>query len=357
MGDPGQSLRADRGDAGRRLDLMLRRHVHGRHPASRTRVQAWIRNGRVTVNGDPVRRTSARVALGDVVEIASAAYLAERTESERTSGRGMAAEDLPLDVLYEDDHLLALNKPAGLVVHPGYRNTTGTLMNGLMWRAREWPTPQRPSIVGRLDKLTSGIVLVARSAAAHAALQRAMAERDAQKDYLAVIYGRLDARTGRITSRLRRDTTDRRRVVASSTDGALSICQFERLGRVAAPRVGLSLIRCQLITGRTHQLRVQLASRGWPIVGDPTYGEPRWSRITDPMLAVMLKSFPRQALHAWRLAFTHPDTRTRVRLEAPPPPDLEQLLAAIGLPLGQADSGSAPHPRWSSLARCASQGE
>ncbi len=121
------------------------------------------------------------------------------------------------------------------------------------------------------------------------------------------------------------------KVVASVTDGAESLTRFERLARVAAPRAGLSLLRCRLATGRTHQIRVHLAARGWPLVGDPVYGEPRWSEIDDPLLAATLRAFPRQALHAWRVGFTHPVTRARIRIEAPVPPDLETLLDAAGL--------------------------
>ncbi len=189
----------------------------------------------------------------------------------------MAAEDVRLDLLYEDEHFLALDKPAGIVVHPSYRNTEGTVMNALLWHARGWPDSQRPSLVGRLDKLTSGVVIVAKTAAIHAALQRAMASSRSEKDYLAVVYGRVNVARGEIDLRLGRDRGDRRRVVGSATVGAPSLTRFERLARVAAPRAGLSLLRCRLETGRTHQIRVHLAARGWPLVGDPTYGEPRWS--------------------------------------------------------------------------------
>jgi len=127
---------------------MLRRHLTDLHIATRTRIQSWIENGQVAVNGMPVRRVATRVALGDVVAVSFPA------SQEAGASRGMAPEDLRLDVLYEDEYLLALDKPAGMVVHPGYKNITGTMMNALLWRAREWPSPQRPSIVGRLDKLT-----------------------------------------------------------------------------------------------------------------------------------------------------------------------------------------------------------
>jgi len=173
--------------------------------------------------------------------------------------------------------------------------------------------------------------VVAKTAAAHAALQRAMAARDAGKDYLTVVYGRVNAARGNVSFQLRRDPGDRRKVIASRTVGAPSLTRFELLARVAAPRAGLSLVRCRLVTGRTHQIRVHLAARGWPIVGDTVYGEPRWSKVDDPVLAAALRAFPRQALHAWRLALTHPVTRERLLLEAPVPHDLETLLTVAGL--------------------------
>lgn len=315
-------LTADRGDDGVRLDLVLRRHLTDVHRATRTRVQSWIEKGLVTVNGAPVRRVSTRAALGDIVSIAL------REDAPRAA---MAAEDVRLDVLYEDGHLLAIDKPAGLVVHPTYQHARGTLMNALLWHARAWPSPQRPSLVSRLDKLTSGVVLVAKTARAHAALQPAMASSDAEKDYLAIVYGRVNVARGAIDLRLGKDRGDRRTVVASVDVGAESLTRFQRLARVAAPRAGLSLLRCRLATGRTHQIRVHLAARGWPLVGDPTYGEPTWSRVADPLLAATLRAFPRQALHAWRVAFTHPVTRARVTIEAPVPPDIEALLKASGL--------------------------
>jgi 23S rRNA pseudouridine1911/1915/1917 synthase len=319
---PTRELIADRGDEGIRLDLVLRRHLTDLSRATRTRVQTWIEQGRVTVNGRPVRRVSARAALGDAIALVL---------PEDVPKAVMTAEDVPVSILFEDDCLLAVDKPAGLVVHPTYKNTAGTLMNALLWRARGWPAPQRPSLVSRLDKLTSGLIVCAKTAAAHAALQRAMSARDAEKDYLAVVYGRVNEPRGDIDLRLATDPGDRRKVVASKTVGAESLTRFERLASVPAPKVGLALLRCRLETGRTHQIRVHLSARGWPIVGDPAYGEPRFSQIVDPALADTLRSFPRQALHAWRVGFTHPMTRTRVTIEAPVPADLAALLEASGL--------------------------
>ncbi len=275
------TLTADRGDAGRRLDLVVRRHLTGVEAATRTRVQAWIERGHVSVNGAPVRRVSTRTALGDVVTVALPAGTVE-------SRAPMAPENVTLDVLYEDGHLLALDKPAGVVVHPTHAHGSGTVLNALLWHAREWPAGQRPSLAGRLDKLTSGILLIAKDAAVHAALQRTPIE----KDYLAVVYGRVNVASGQIDLRLGRDRGDRRRVVASADVGAPSLTRFERLARVAAPRAGLSLLRTRLVTGRTHQIRVHLAARGWPIVGDPVYGEPRWARVTNAALAASAAGVP-----------------------------------------------------------------
>jgi 23S rRNA pseudouridine1911/1915/1917 synthase len=329
-----RTLVADRGDAGVRLDLVLRRHLTDVGAATRTRVQAWIEDGQVTVNGAPVRRVAARAALGDIVAVLL---------PDPKPRRAMAADDTALDILYEDEHLLALNKPPGVVVHPTFKHATATIMNALLGRARTWPAGRRPSIVGRLDKLTSGIVLVAKTAAVHAALQRATNSDPAQapshvaqafrpaKDYLAVVYGRVAAARGTIDLRLHLDARDRRRVIASTTAGAHSVTLFERLARVSAPRAGLALLRCRLLTGRRHQIRVHLAARGWPIVGDPTYGEPRWSTIDDPMLAAALRVFARQALHAWRLAIAHPITGEPLHIEAPIPADIADLIALAGL--------------------------
>jgi 23S rRNA pseudouridine1911/1915/1917 synthase len=320
--DRARTITADRGDAGRRIDLMLRRHLADIGSATRTRVQKWIENGHVAINGRPVLRTSSRPALGDIVSVVLPVLHAAPP---------MAAEQLPVDVLYEDDDLLALNKPAGTVVHPSYRNATGTTMNALLWHARGWPAAQRPSLVGRLDKDTSGVLLVARTAAVHAALQRTMASSDTAKHYLAVVYGRVKRARGDIALRIGHDSRDRRRMIASPTLGAPSLTRFERLAHVAAPPAGLALLRCRLVTGRTHQIRVHLAACGWPLVGDAKYGDPNRPPVQDPTIGRLLQTFPRQALHAASLSFTHPATRRRILIEAPVPEDIEALLAVTEL--------------------------
>jgi len=318
-----RTLVADRGDAGVRLDRVLRRHLADVQAATRTRVQAWIAGGCVTVNGRPVQRVAARAALGDLVSVAI---------PDAMPRRAMRGEDLPLDVLYEDDVCIAINKPAGMVVHPAFKHPTGTLMNALLGRAREWGSGRRPSIVGRLDKLTSGIVIAAKTRAAHAVLQQALhAGGERSKTYLALVYGRIHAARGTIDLRLALDRHDRRRMVASVDAGAHSLTTFERLARVPAPRVGLALLRCTLVTGRRHQIRAHLQSRGWPIVGDPVYGEPRWQDVESPMLAAALRAFPRQALHASQVAFVHPVSGKRVEITAPLPADFAALLATAGI--------------------------
>ena len=229
-------LKTDRGDAGRRIDLVLRRHLAGVGVATRTRIQDWIEAGHVSVNGAAVRRVSTRTAAGDVIAVALPAEAARRP---------MEVEQVPLHILHEDDHLLAVNKPSGIVSHPTHAHKSGTLMNALLWHARRWPAGQRPSLVGRLDKLTSGIVLVAKTPEIHAALQRGKLE----KDYLALVYGRSIPARGAIDLRLARDGSDRRRVAASESVGAPSVTHFERLARVPAPHVGLGLLRCRLRDG------------------------------------------------------------------------------------------------------------
>jgi 23S rRNA pseudouridine1911/1915/1917 synthase len=315
--DDVRAITTDRGDAGQRLDLVLQRHLRDVTAASRTRIQKWIESGRVTVNEAPVRRPSKRTAQGDLVAIALPA----------TARRGvMAAEELPLSVIFEDEHLLAINKPAGMVVHPTYRHPRGTLMNALLWHARHWPAGARPSLVGRLDRFTSGVLIVAKSRAVHAALQRSLSSSCSAKHYLAVVYGRVNVARGTIDVRLSRSRRERQTVVSDAASAAPSQTMFERLRRNKAPRAGLALLCCRLLTGRTHQIRVHLAARGWPIVGDTKYGKPLWTEVEDPSLSAVLQAFPRQALHAWRVSFEHPIAHTPLVCEAIPPEDFERLL-------------------------------
>jgi 23S rRNA pseudouridine1911/1915/1917 synthase len=318
-----RTFTTDRGDHGRRLDQVLRRHLADLDRATRSRLQRWIEEGAVTVNDRQVARSASRVAPGDVVSISL-------PQSAHPARLPLQPDRIDLDMLFEDEHLLVVNKPPGLVVHPTHAHATGTLMNALLWRARSWPGAQRPSIVGRLDKLTSGIVVVAKTASMHAALQRAMAAAACEKDYLGIVYGRVTPMYGHIDLRLARDTVDRRRMTTSEPDGAASLTLYARIAQTPARAGGLALVRCRLVTGRTHQIRAHLAAKGWPLVGDRVYGEPRRAAVPVHALAETLRAFSRQALHAWRLGLVHPVTRTRLEVEAPVPADLDALMTAIG---------------------------
>ena len=208
-----------------------------------------------------------------------------------------------LEILFEDEYLVAVNKPAGLVVHPAYKNVDGTLLDAL--RARDASTAL--SVVGRLDKLTSGIVVLAKSGAVHAALQKRWHHAD--KDYLAVVQGRVEPARGEIDLPLGADSADRRRRVVRS-DGAPSVTRFERIAYDES--LDRSLVRCRLMTGRRHQIRVHLAARGWPIVGDGVYGN-------------ALANFPRHALHAWRLTMPHPCSGPPLAVQADVPEEFVSL--------------------------------
>ena len=313
-----RAIRLDRGDHGVRIDRVLLRHLQDQKSISRNRIQKWIDGGDVLINGAAPPRAAWRIQSGDKLQVRVRAVPARAKP---------APESQQLDVLYEDDDLIAINKPAGLVVHPSYRNTTGTLMNGLLARAEAWPKGSTPALLGRLDKLTSGIVLVTKRSAVYTALQRAMAANRVDKDYLAIVCGKPSPLRGTIDLALDRDPWDRRRVTVTDRGGQRSVTKYERLATTGA----FSTVRCRLITGRTHQIRVHLAAKGWPIVGDQTYRslsirlKPDTTRFPDTT------GFPRQALHAWRLTFRQPTTGKELTIEAPIPGDMRALAAELGL--------------------------
>ena len=218
-------------------------------------------------------------------------------------------EAIDLAVIYEDDAVVAVDKPPGMVVHPTYKNWSGTLLNGLLARFGE------PRIVTRLDRDTSGLVLVALGADMHARMQRDSIAGRMKKEYLAIVRGTPSPASGSILGALARSAEDRRRVVVNPA-GQKSHTEYE----VLSAGNGFALVRCRLMTGRTHQIRVHLASSGHPIVGDIVYGTSE-------------EGVRRQALHAWRVAFPHPVTRTAIELESPPPLDLQQFLRRQNLTL------------------------
>jgi 23S rRNA pseudouridine1911/1915/1917 synthase len=324
-----RTIATDRGDHGMRVDRVLLRHLRDERSVSRNRIQKWIEAGDVLVNGAPPPRTAWRVQAGDDLQV----RIEELPARTRPTGEAM-----DLDVLYEDDDMLAVNKPAGLVVHPSYKNAAGTLINGVLERAKTWPAGSRPSLLGRLDKYTSGVVIVAKRPAVHATLQRAMESRRIDKDYAAIVWGRPSPVRGTIDLALDRDPWDRRRITVTDRGGQPAVTKYERLavsspgtpGTLGTPGT-FSLVRCRLITGRTHQIRVHLAARDWPIVGDAVYGLKKKAGALTPEDEVAL-AFPRQALHAWRLTLRQPTTNAALEITAPLPGDMQELATALCLP-------------------------
>ena len=321
---PRRVLRADRGDDGRRLDHVLLRHLTDVPEASRTRIQEWIESGLVSLAGRRPKKTSEKVKTGEEIEI-----LLPPAETPRSTP---VAQDIPLSVLFEDSSILVLDKPAGLVVHPAVGHREGTLVNALLHRAKDWAGPaDRPGLVHRLDKDTSGVLVIAKTEPAMAVLGRAMKERFLEKEYLAVVYGRPPLTKGHIDFRIRRDPSNRKRMAASKSEGRASSTFYENLSESSGNKAGVALLRCRLVTGRTHQIRVHLKAINLPIVGDPVYGSPRWKGVRDETLREALRTFPRQALHAWRLGLRHPGTGERMSFTAPVPADMAGLLEAAGL--------------------------
>jgi 23S rRNA pseudouridine1911/1915/1917 synthase len=249
----------------------------------------------------------------------------------------LEAEDIPLSILYEDDHLLAIDKPPGLVVHPAPGHSSGTLVNALLHHVRDLAGiggELRPGIVHRLDRDTSGVLLVAKTDRAHQMLSRQMRRRTLRKEYLALAAGIPRVRKGEVSLAIGRDPRDRKKMKAfKPNDGdppagaraARTLYAIEK----EWPTLGLTLLRCRLVTGRTHQIRVHLAASGLPIVGDPVYGRARYPRVSDESLRQRLAGFPRQALHAERVEFHHPATQELVEIVAPVPADLAGLVAAL----------------------------
>lgn len=310
---------ADRGDVAHRLDQAVQRHVPGAFGLSRSRIQQLVAAGRVLVNGAPARRAAQRLAAGDVVALDAVAAARPAPP---------AAESLPLDVVYEDDDLLVVSKPAGMVAHPTSRQRSGTVVNAVLGRGRDGEEDWSPRLVQRLDRDTSGLMIIARRGDVHTALQRD--RDDIVKDYLAVVWGRPSPRQGDIDGALGRDPLDRRRMMVRN-DGAPSQTTYAVLAHSTGEARGLSLVRCRLGTGRTHQIRVHLAERGWPIVGDQTYGHAPRRRLASPGLDRHARGFTHQALHAWRLRLRLPSSGRVIALEATVPDDMRALISAAGL--------------------------
>ncbi len=297
--------------AGERLDAVLARLLP-QH--SRTRIKGWIEDGRITLDRRACRPRDPAPA-GARVNVAIA---------EEAPAGEVLAEDIPLTVAYEDRDLLIVDKPAGLVVHPGAGNPRHTLQNALLGHDPRLAALPRAGIIHRLDKDTSGLLLVARTAEAHTSLTRQLQARTVAREYLAVCTGVVTA-GGTIDLPIGRHRSDRVRMAVRS-DGRAAVTHY----RVAERFRAHSLLRVSLETGRTHQIRLHLAHLHHPIVGDPVYGG-RFARprgVSDA-LAATLRGFKRQALHAAALTVDHPRSGRRLTVESPVPGDFEQLLSVL----------------------------
>jgi 23S rRNA pseudouridine1911/1915/1917 synthase len=298
--------------SGQRVDRALAEFL----ALPRSRVASWIRAGRVALAGAVVEKAGATLRAG--IELA---WDPPPAVDER-----VAPEPGELVVLHADADLLAIDKPPGLVVHPGAGRRTGTLVHRLLAAYPELAGvggPGRPGIVHRLDAGTSGVMLVARNAAAHARLARAFAGREVDKRYLAIVWGTPKAAAGVVEAPIGRHPRERQRM-AVVAGGRPATTGWRRI----ASRGPVSLIEFVLHTGRTHQIRVHARHLGHPLVGDPVYGEARW-RGMPAARARPLAAFARPALHAWRIGLAHPRTGERIELAAPPPADFVDLWRAV----------------------------
>jgi len=286
-------------DAGERLDHYLQARMTG---YSRARIQAWIKDGLVSVNG-AAAKSSTMLRGGEQIEVSPADPPPLKAEP----------EDAPIEILYEDLSVIAVNKPAGLVVHAGAGAHSGTLVNRLVHHFASLSKvggELRPGIVHRLDRGTSGVILVARTDAAHRALAAQFSGRTTEKTYLALVEGRVNADSGRITKPIARDPSHRTRMTARLEHGRDALTDYRVLRRFEK----FTYLEVRIGTGRTHQIRAHLAGIRHPVAGDKLYG----AQVADRIF-----------LHAWRIRFDSPATGERVTVEAPLPEELERWLGAI----------------------------
>ena len=318
-------LRIPPGQSKERLDAYLTSHIEN---ATRTKVQVAIKSGEVTVNGKSVK-ASYLIQPDDLISI----HLNKPEPPE------VKAEAIPLEIVYEDDYLLVVNKPAGMVTHPAYKNYSGTLVNALMHHSEKLSQLHseedeefevvRPGIVHRLDKDTSGLLVVAKDEITHQKLAKQFAAKTSEREYHAIVWGRFKQRSGVIDAPLGRSKRDRKKV-AVITDGKNAITEYEVIEQFDY----LALVKIHLRTGRTHQIRVHLAHIHHPVFGDETYGgrEIAIGGIEGKKKAEvknLLEMMPRQALHAKKLGFVHPVTKEMMRFESDLPEDMRKLFGKL----------------------------
>lgn len=304
--------------AGRRFDQTLAELFPD---YSRSRLSGWVKAGAVTLDGVQV---PPRQLLRGGEQV--------RLEAELAVEVTTVAEAIALDIVYEDEHLLVLNKPAGLVVHPGAGNPAGTVLNALLHHDPALAELPRGGIVHRLDKDTSGLMVVAKTLAAHTALVDMLSRHDVERQYEAVVLGTLVA-GGTVDAPIGRHMGDRlRQAVRDEEDGKRAVTHYRLRERFRAH----TLIQCNLETGRTHQIRVHMAHIHHPLVGDPLYGGGlKLPKGASDALVAVLRGFRRQALHAERLAFVHPATGEEMAFSAPRPADFDALVEALRMDLAE----------------------
>lgn len=297
-----ETVMADAEDAGTRVDVFLAAKLG----ASRSNMQKLLDEGRVK-RGAKVLKANYKVRAGEV-------FTVDIPEPEPIEA---VPEDIPLDIIYEDDDVVVLNKARGMVVHPAPGNYTGTLVNALLYHCTNLSginSAIRPGIVHRLDKDTSGIMIVAKNDAAHIALSQQIQSKTAVRTYLAVVRGNIKTDSGTITTQIARDKNDRKKMAVVKEGGREAITDYEVLERFGK----YTLVRCKLRTGRTHQIRVHMEYLGYPLVGDPKY-----SPMKTPF------AIKGQALHSHTLEFTHPRTGERMKFEAPLPEDMHKIITRL----------------------------
>jgi 23S rRNA pseudouridine1911/1915/1917 synthase len=284
---------------------------------SRSFLATLVAGGRVSIDGAPARKAAQRVEAGQrvVIDVPDAAP------------SGLESQDIPLTVLHEDVDIVVIDKPAGLVVHPAAGHADQTLVNALLFHVKDLSGvggELRPGIVHRLDKDTSGVMVIAKHDAAHRKLTANWNSERVRKEYLALVYGTPASDRGTVDAPIGRDPRDRKRM-AVVPEGRRAITDYEVAERVRYA----SLLRCRLRTGRTHQIRVHLKHLGHPIVGDPVYSGPQWRGIPDKRVQKALSSLERQMLHAAKITFEHPSSGVAMTFEAPLPADFRAVLEVL----------------------------
>ena len=303
--------------AGERLDRFL---VSQASDVSRARIQQLIASGKVRVNGETAK-PSLRLRENDQVELFG---------SPQAPPLKAVAEDIPLDVVFEDDSLAVINKPAGMIVHAGAgaRSRSGTLVNALLHRFNSLSAvggELRPGIVHRLDKDTSGLIVVAKNDLAHRRLAEQFSQRQVKKTYLALVHGWMKQERGTITSAIARDRVRRTRMTTRTRGGREAISHWRVLRRIHSPFGKFSQLEVKIDTGRTHQIRVHLAALGHPVVGDGLYGAPRELKDKSGSKLALGRNF----LHAAAIELVHPRTGAPLRLARPLPPELDKFLSCL----------------------------